>query len=676
MANPKQEIEDLSRQLRLHNKLYYEDSDPVITDAEYDRLFEKLRALEISHPEFASHDSPTQKLAVGPATGFAKVKHKTRMLSIGNTFSEDGVSDFAQKMRKFNGGREVEYSAEPKFDGLAVSLIYRDGKLVTAATRGDYEEGENVTANAMFIDSIPKSIDYKDELDVRGEVMMTTSSFAALNARQGALGEKEYSNPRNAASGSLRLLDPAETGRRGLVFTAYSITDPTLPPEIGKQNQVTEWLRATGFPVDGNMDVVVEQDGIQRYYDHIASIRQDLPFDIDGIVLKVNDLALQHEAGYISREPRAMLAYKFNQQQAYTTVIGIDVQIGRTGALTPVARLAPINLGGVVVENATLHNADEIRRLDVHIGDTVLVRRNGDVIPGILGVDTSKRTGNEIEFHMPGECPCCSSPVEKDKDEDAVVRCTGGLSCEEQAVQGLIYFVSRAGMQIEGAGESVCRNLYRAGMVKSPDQFYRLSIQQAQRLEGFGRKSAENLIDAIEASRTPTLRKFLVALGIRNAGEGTAKRLESALGSLDAIRSASYSQLVGIKDIGQVVGTSLYNYFRDPSNIDMLNKLDAVMDIKGPEEKVGLVDAIAGKTFVITGTLDGMSRDQARDWIESMGGITSGSVSKKTDYLLAGDDAGGKLDKAKSLGVQVLDLESLREIAGKSPCIPIVKMKA
>ena len=676
--NPIQkQIADLSAEIALHNTNYYQNSAPTISDAEYDVLYARLSALEASHPEWARPDSPTQRLSVAPLAGFAKVKHQTRMLSIGNTFSVDGVLDFAQKMRRLNGGREVEYSAEPKFDGLAVSLIYRGGKLVTAATRGDYEEGENVTANAMFISSVPASIDYMDELDVRGEVMMTTASFNALNDRQRGLGEKEYASARNAASGSLRLLDPAETGRRGLVFTAYSITDITLPFDVSKQDQVVSKLRELAFPVDDRIAVVVGQQGIQNYYEHISAIRSTLPFDIDGIVLKVNDLALQHEAGHISREPRAMLAYKFNQQEAYTTVIGIDVQIGRTGALTPVARLSPVTLGGVVVQNATLHNMNEVRRLDVRIGDTVLVRRNGDVIPGIMQVDTSKRTGCEIEFHMPDECPCCSSAVEKDKDEDAVMRCTGGASCEEQAVQGLIYFVSRAGMNIDGVGESLCRQLFKEGLVKTPDQLYRLSIQQVERLEGYGRKSAENVIDAIEASRTPTLRKFLIALGIRNAGEGTAKRLESSLGSLNAIREASYSELCAIKDIGLVVGNSVYQYFRSPANIDMLNRLDAVMDIKNPEEKTGIVDAVAGKTFVITGTLDGMSREQARDWIESMGGVTSGSVSKKTDYLLAGEDAGGKLEKAKSIGVHVIDLDALREMSGQSQPLtrnPSIKM--
>jgi len=657
----KERIAYLSGEIRRHNILYYVESKSEISDADYDAMFSELSEIEAANPALLQPDSPTQKLDIPVATsGLGKVRHATRMLSIGNTFEEEGVAAFDERMRALNDGKNVEYSAEPKFDGLAISVVYRKGKLVQAATRGDYEEGENVTANALNISSIPKTIPYLDEIDVRGEIMMTAESFFALNARQRALGEKEYANARNAASGALRLLDAAETGRRGLVFSAYSITDKTLPDDIHRQDQSLSFLRTTGFPVDDNHRVVSGKAGIDEYFRGITERRHDLPFDIDGIVLKVNDLSMQERAGYIAREPRAMLAYKFNQQEAYTVVEAIDIQIGRTGALTPVARLTPIALGGVMVSNATLHNINEIRRLDVRVGDTVMVRRNGDVIPGITGVDKTKRTGGEQTFHMPGECPCCESPVEKDKDEDAVFRCTGGTACDEQAIQSLVYFVSRPAMNIDGVGESLCRQMFKAGMVRTPDQLYDLTFDQIMKMEGYGKKSAENVIDAISASRSPSLRKFLVSLGIRNAGEGTAKRLEAAFGDISAIRNASASALCSVRDIGDAVGGSLYRFFRHPDNIAMLDKFDRVLNIQNPVENTASVPGIAGKTFVITGTLDGMSREEAKTWIESMGGITSGSVSKKTSYLLAGEAAGSKLDKANEIGVRVIGLDDLR----------------
>lgn len=659
-----QRITDLSVQIRKHNTSYYRDASPEVTDEEYDKLFAELTTLERENPNLVTSDSPTQKLSIAPVAGFSKIKHLTRMLSIGNTFAHEGVADFDSRMQKLSGQDSVVYSAEPKFDGLAVSLVYRRGRLFSAATRGDYEEGENVTGNALNISNIPKCIDHMDDLDVRGEVLMTTGSFLALNKHQRALGEKEYANPRNAAAGSLRLLDAAETGRRNLTFVAYSITDATLPADVQTQEQVLLKLRQFAFPVDDNLKLVVGLQGVQSYYDDLVARRHSLPFDIDGVVIKVNDLALQHEAGYISREPRAMIAYKFNQQEAYTVVRAIDVQIGRTGALCPVARLDPVALGGVVVQNATLHNINEIRRLDVRVGDVVLVRRNGDVIPGILSVDKTKRLGREVEFSMPAACPCCGSPVEQDVADYAIIRCTGGINCPEQAVQNLIYFVSRPAMNIDGVGEALCRQLFEAGLVSTPDQFYDLTVDQLLRLSGFKRKSAENAIAAINASRKPELRKFLVALGIRNAGDGTAKRLEAAMGSLSAIRNATIDQLRDIRDIGHVVGSSLYDYFHDEHNMLALDRLVAAMDIQIPKPKTDAVEVVAGKTFVITGTLNGISRDEARAWIESMGGVVSGSVSRKTHFVLAGAEAGSKLDKALELGVKVLSMDDLMLMVG------------
>lgn len=656
-------VSHLSVEIRRHNALYHHpDPRPEITDAEYDALLAELGSLETRYPELAKPDSPTQKLDVPMNDETAKVRHLTRMLSIGNTFELEGVVAFDKRMRALNNGNPVKYGVGPKFDGLALSLVYRAGRLVQAATRGNYEEGENVLANALCMASIHVRIDYQGELDVRGEVMMPLKAFQQLNLRQIEAGQKKYANARNAASGALRLLDAEETGRRGLVFTAYSITDATLPESIAGHDQVLSMLAEQGFAVDENHRLVDSVEGIEAYAKDLSDRRHHLPYEVDGVVIQVNDLALQHEAGFVSREPRAFLAYKFNQQEVYTVVEDIELQIGRTGVMTPVARLLPVAVGGVVVSNATLHNMGNIREIDVRVGDTVLVRRNGDVIPGVLSVDLSKRTEGTVQFQMAKACPCCNSPIEKDKDEDAAYRCTGGVSCSEQAIQSLIYFVSRAAMNIDGVGEALCRQLFEAGRVSTPDQLYTLTKEDLLALDGFKEKSADNAIVAIATSRTPTLRKFLVSLGIRNAADGTAKRLEAAFGNLPDIRGASLEQLCSIKDIGDVVGRNIYDYFRDPATARIVDGLTAALQIKNPATTNG-VDGIAGKTFVITGSLDGMSRDDAKAWIESMGGLTSGSISKKTHFVLAGSDAGTKLAKANELGINVLSLGKLRSMA-------------
>jgi len=656
----KTRVTQLSTEIHRHNDLYYTNAAPEISDAEYDTLFAELTSLEQAHPELLLPDSPTQMLKIKPAPGLKTLRHATRMLSIGNTFSSEGIEAFDRKMQALNNGDEVEYSGEPKNDGMAISLIYRGGRLIQGVTRGDYEEGENVTAAVSVIRSIPLAISHMDEIDIRGEVVMTDKTFESINAQRRADGEDEYTNARSLAAGSLKILDPEKVRARDLVFVAYSISDATLPGDVFKQSEVLERLRDFGFQTDPDCSVVKGAQGIEDYYVFLRLKRPLRESQIDGAVYKVNDLALQHEAGYVAREPRSMIAYKFNAQEAYSKIEAIDIQIGRSGALTPVARLTPTPLGGVTVSNATLHNINEVRRKDIRVGDTVLIRRNGDVIPGVIGVDKSKRTGNEVEFNMPTACPCCGSPVEKDKEEDAVLRCTGGASCTEQAVQRLIYFVSRPGMNIDGVGDADCRQLYEAGIVKTPDQFYDVTMTDLLAMEGFKKKSAENAIKAIQESRKPTLRKFLVSLGIRNAGDGTAKRLEAALGSIYAIRAATLGDLCAIRDIGPAVGGSLYRYFHDEENIKVLDRLIDVLDIQNPVANKNAVDGIDGKTFVITGTLDGMSRDEAKAWIESMGGVTSGSVSKKTHFVLAGVEAGTKLDKAIALGVRVLGLDELR----------------
>lgn len=661
---PKQRIEQLSAVIRAHNIAYHRDNEPTISDAEYDQLFNELVELEEFFPQFAQPDSPTKKLDTSVvSTSGNKVRHLTPMLSIDNTFEPKGVAKFDADMMRLAGG-QVEYSAEKKFDGLAVSLIYKNGELVSAATRGDYEEGEDITANALYVKSIPATIDFKGDLDVRGEIMMSTASFLEANRERELAGKKLLANSRNAAAGAIQMKDPAETGRRNLMFQAYAISDATLPEVISQQSEVLTWLSANSFPAEPPV-VVRGTEGIQKYFDEITGQRYLLDYDVDGVVYKVNDLALQRRAGFTSRMPKSMLAYKFNQQEACTVIEAIDLQIGRTGALTPVARLKPITLGGVVVENATLHNEDEIQRKDVRVGDVVLVRRGGDVIPGVVSVDTSKRPASGLaEFKMPATCPCCGSAVTYGGEGvDAVARCSGGQSkCGEQRYQQLTYFVSRPAMNMVGVGEELVRKLFNAGMVNTPDQFYDLTTEKIMTLPGYGQKAADNAMEAIDTSRSPALRKFLVSLGIRNAAEGTAKRLAIAFGSMDNILNAGMDQLMAVPDIGPVVAPSLYNYFHNEETRANLDRLMSKIKVQDEERVPTETNFITGKTFVITGTLDSMSRDEAKTWIESQGGKVSGSVSKKTDYLLYGTEAGSKLDKAIELNVSLLKLDELQSI--------------
>ncbi len=663
----------LVSEIRAHNEAYYRDGMPTVSDEQYDEMMGRLVAIEQAYPDLVLPDSPTKGLSGSSvvADGFRKVRHETPMMSIDNTFEQEGVVQFLGKMSELSGRSRFEFSAEKKFDGLAVSLIYEGGRLVLAATRGDYVEGEDVTANVMEIPSVPKVIPYKDRLDVRGEIMMPLAAFIEQNKKREAIGEKLLANSRNAAAGALRLLDPKETGRRGLALFAYSISDATLPVGINAQTEVLSWLKGQGFPADDPVCINGDFNSVQDYFEAVSQERHALGFDIDGVVLKINDLETQRMAGFTSRNPRAMLAYKFNQQMAVTVVEAIDVQVGRTGALTPVARLQPVAIGGVVVQNATLHNEDEIARLDVRVGDTVTVRRNGDVIPGIISVDASHRTSQSKPYSMPSVCPCCGSTVMKTAGE-AVSRCSGGSACGEQRYQQIVHFASRNGMNIDGVGEVLIRKLFDKQIVNDHADLYDLRREDVIRIEGMGQKSADNVMAALEASRNPPLRKFLVSLGIRHANEGTAKRLEAAFGSIDAIRRASFAQFKSVKDIGDVVGESLYRYFSDNRNNDMLDRLLSKVT---PEEPEALVEGVfSGKTFVITGTLDGMSRDEAKAWIESLGGQTSGSVSKKTDYLLCGEDAGSKLDKAASLGVDVVSLDELRSMSENEGRKKMVRM--
>lgn len=690
-SSAKKNIDDLSNALRQHNTAYYRDNDPTISDEGYDALFKALQALESKYPDLAQPDSPTKGLGeevLLPTNG--KIRHQTPLLSIDNTFDIKGVEKFDADMKRLAQGmggdrpKEIMYCAEKKFDGLAVSLIYKNGKLVSAATRGDYEVGEDVTSNAWHIESIPTEIDYKGDLDVRGEIMMDTEAFISANIERETQGKKLLSNARNAAAGAMSTKDPSETGRRGLSFHAYGISDATIPSfalgehfesipylreseAITSQRQVLDWLKQNGFPADEPV-MVQGEFGMQSYYEITTKNRHLLPYDIDGVVFKVDSLELQREAGFTSRTPRYMLAYKFNQQETNTVVLGIDLQIGRTGSISPVARLKPVVLGGVVVENATLHNQFEIAKKDIRVGDVVLLRRGGDVIPGVVSVDVKARGDKQLpEFSMPSACPCCGSAVEHGGDgQDAVARCSGGPSkCSEQRYQQLVYFTSRPAMNIVGVGEKLLRKLFDNKVINTPDDLYRLTKADILKLPGYGDKSAQNAIDSIDQSRVVPLRKFLVSLGIRNAAEGTAKRLALTFGSMENILSANLSQLLAITDVGPVVANSLFDHLHDGSGENTRQIIDRLMTHLTIENEVvpKVSDSpVSGKTFVVTGTLDGMSRDQAKSMIEADGGRVSGSVSKKTDYLLCGTDAGSKLDNAMKLGVPVISLDDYLQI--------------
>jgi DNA ligase (NAD+) len=673
MSNTKREmarIDQLRIEIGGHDTAYYRDNEPSISDAQYDALFFELLDLEKKYPEKFSADSPTQKKVKVVIDDKNKIKHQTPLLSISNTFEPKGIADFDQKMEKLSRDT-VAYMGELKYDGLAVSLVYQDGLLISAGTRGDYTEGEDVLDNVRLISDIPKEIDAKGRLDVRGEVLMSKKAFIEINKRRST--NKQFVTARNAAAGVLRVKsDAVDRGVPQLTFAAYSVANDAESlkaigyPELGvtkTQDGVLKRLSELGFPMSNERQIVFGEEGIQKFFEHVSKIRDDLPFDIDGVVFKVNSLDLQDKAGYISHSPRAQIAYKFNNQSDFTQVLGIDIQIGRTGSLTPVARLAPVILGGVVVKNATLHNINEIERLDVRIGDTVKVLRGGDVIPDIQEVDLTRRPEHTKPFAMPSQCPCCGSTVTYGQEDDgAVARCSGGASCGEQAYQQLVYFASRSCMNIDGFGDAVCRQLFDDEVIRTPDQIYLITKNELLRQEGFGEKKADNLLAAINNSRTQTLRKFFVALGIRNAGEGTAKRLAQEFGSIQAIRQASLDQLMAVRDVGDVVGASVYEYFRNPENSVMLSNLLDQVNVQD-EIKLKIVDSpVKGKTFVITGTLSTMSRDEAKTWLESMGAKVSGSVSKKTDYLLAGESAGSKLDNAQALGVKIVSEDTLRQL--------------
>jgi DNA ligase (NAD+) len=671
----------LRAEIERHSRAYYELDSPTITDAEYDKLFRELQEIEAAHPELRTPDSPTHRVGGKPQDILLSIRHEVPMLSIRtetNTESS-GAQNFDARVRRELGLTDsdppIEYIAELKFDGLAISLRYelRDGKgvLVSAATRGDGENGEDVTENVRTVRQVPLRLigDSPRVIEVRGEVYMGRRDFERFNAQQREQGRPTLANPRNGAAGSIRQLDPSVTKKRRLSFFSYGlgVVQGWELPET--QSEVLDALAAFGLPVCEHRAVVKGARGLIEFYNRIQALRDSLPFDIDGVVYKVNSLELQSRLGYLTREPRWAVAHKFPPEEVSTIVEAINVQVGRTGALTPVAKLRPVSVGGVTVTNATLHNENEVRRKDVRVGDTVIIRRAGDVIPEVVSVELEKRPKKDLfgsealhpPFVMPDTCPECNSTIERLEDF-AIIRCTGGLYCPAQRKQALLHFASRRAMDIEGLGEKLVDQLVDNGIVHTPAELYRLSVERLAGLERMAQKSAENLQAAVANSKRPTLARFVFALGIRNVGEATAKDLARHFGSLEALMAADAAALQQVPDVGPVVAASIERFFAEPHNREVIAALLAAG--VAPSEAAGRAAglSLAGKTFVLTGTLPTLTREEAKELIEARGGRVAGSVSKKTDYVVAGTEAGSKLTKAQELGVTILDESQFREL--------------
>ncbi len=661
-AEVQQRAAELREQIAYHNYRYYVLDNPEIPDVEYDRLFRGLQELEEKYPGLVTPDSPTQRVGAEPLKGFAEVRHEIPMLSLGNVFSEEELVDFDRRVRDGLGVDVVEYSAEPKLDGLAISIRYEEGVLVRAATRGDGTTGEDVTQNVRTIQSVPLRLqgeDYPRVLEVRGEVYMPKEGFNALNARQREKGEKTFANPRNAAAGSLRQLDPRITATRPLTMYCYGVgvVEGSRLPDT--HSAIMEKLKGWGLRVCPEMQVVRGVQGCHRYYLAIEDQRDSLPYDIDGVVYKVNSLAQQQELGFVSRAPRWATAHKFPAQEEMTHLDDVEWQVGRTGALTPVARLRPVHVAGVVVSNATLHNPDEIARKDVRIGDMVIVRRAGDVIPEVVSVVMSKRPGHAKTIKMPTHCPVCGSEVVRDEGE-AVPRCSGGLYCSAQRKNAIKHFASRRAMDVDGLGDKLVEQLVDEGLIHDVADLYALTAAQIAGLERMGDKSAANLVAALEKSKETTLERFLYALGIREVGESTARTLAKHFGTLERIEKATEEELLKVADVGPVVAHHIHTFFRQAHNIEVIEKLLRA-GVHWPNVEIAPAgeQPLAGQTFVLTGTLESMSRDEAKEKLQALGAKVSGSVSKKTSVVVAGAEAGSKLAKAESLGIEVWDEQRL-----------------
>lgn len=667
-AKINEKVKVLHEKLHHHNHRYYVLDDSEIPDSEYDKLFRELQKLEETYPELLSQDSPTQRVGAKPLDEFSQVKHLIPMLSLGNAFSDDEVIAFEKRLldRLEDDLLTLEYSAEPKLDGLAVSLLYENGLFVRGATRGDGETGENITENLRTINSIPLKLhgdNIPTKLEVRGEVYMPKASFEALNEKARKNDEKTFANPRNAAAGSLRQLDSKITASRNLAMYCYAtglLEGAELP---STHSSAMQQLRDWGFPICLENDVVQGSAGCKQYHQKIGGKRNTLPYEIDGVVFKINELSLQQELGFVSRAPRWAIAHKFPAQEEMTVLEDVDFQVGRTGALTPVARLKPVFVGGVTVTNATLHNMDEIRRKDVRIGDTVIVRRAGDVIPEVARIVPEKRPKNTTKIKMLDVCPVCESKVEQVEGE-AVARCTGGLFCPAQSKQAIKHFASRKALDVDGLGTKLVDQLFDEKLIRNISDLYLLEIEQLEKLERMGEKSAKNLVKALEISKKPTLARFIYSLGIREVGETTAKSLSNHFRSLSAIKEADEELLQTVDDVGPIVASHIVNFFEQAHNNDVINSLllagitPQEPEIKEDIEKLPLI----GHIYVITGSFEKLKRTEAKSKLEQLGAKVTGSVSKKTTGVFVGEKAGSKLAKAEALGVDIFDEEHLLNI--------------
>ncbi|KRH79825.1 DNA ligase [Ferrovum sp. JA12] len=658
-------IQELKELIDRYNYQYYALDQPSVTDAEFDLLFKELLDLEQYYPQYVTTDSPTQRLGAAPKEGFIEVPHRLPMLSLNNGFSEEDIIHFDRRIREALQVNEVEYVCEPKFDGLAVNLVYENGLFIQGSTRGDGARGEDVTLNLKTVRSIPLRLYGKEApplLEVRGEVLMLKKDFEQLNRNQQRSGEKLFANPRNAAAGSLRQLDPSLTAQRKLSFFAYGLGVAQGVGDFSSHSSLMDWLISLHFPVADIRKTVLGVSGLLDYFKTINTLRPSLPYQIDGVVYKVNDLMLQQQLGFVSRAPRFAIAHKFPAEEAVTEVLAIDVQVGRTGALTPVARLKPVFVGGVTVTNATLHNEDELKRKDVRVGDSVWVRRAGDVIPEVVKVMLDKRSPLSLPFTMPTGCPVCGSHVYRLQDE-ATLRCSGGLYCPAQRKQALVHFCHRRAMNIEGLGDKRVEQFVELGLLNTPADIYELSNDQLMQLPLFGQKSIDNLLSAIERSKNTTFPRFVFALGIRNVGETTAKDLATHFGTIDQLMKASQEELLAVRDVGPVIAESIHDFFAEEHNSEVINKL-LQAGIYWPKIEPIQHLPFAGKVFVLTGTLPHLSRDEARLKIEQVGGKVASSVSTKTHFVVAGSEAGSKLDRAHELGITILNEQELIELIG------------
>jgi DNA ligase (NAD+) len=658
----KKKIKELIEKINTFDYQYYVLDNPSISDFEYDKIYRALVDLENSNPDLIQPDSPTQRVGGKALESFESVIHRQAMLSLNNAFEEDELIAFDKRIKDAIGIDEVEYAVEPKFDGLAITLTYENGIFVQGATRGDGYTGENVTHNLKTIRSIPIKLNYPNPpkiLEVRGEVLMLKKDFELLNQKQESLGEKKFANPRNAAAGSLRQLDPKITATRPLTFFSYGLgaCEPNL--NLKTHTETIQLLKQFNLPISDLSASVKGVNGLQSFYEKIFKLRNSLTYDIDGVVYKVNSFNYQNELGFVSRAPRWAIAHKFPAEEALTEILDIDIQVGRTGAITPVARLKPIFVGGVTVTNATLHNEDEMIRKDIHIGDIVSVRRAGDVIPEIVRVLIDKRPKAIKKFKMPTTCPECGSPLVR-IDDEAVIRCSGGLICPAQQKQSIIHFASRKAMDIEGLGDKSVEQLVAVGLVHGLPDIYKLELEQLINLDRMAEKSGQNLLDAIEKSKKTSLPRFIYALGIRNVGESTAKDLASFYGDLNEIMKQTEESLQLVPDIGPTVAKSISDFFKQSKNREVIQSL-IKLGVHWPKHdiKKSTSGIFATKTFVLTGTLPSMSREEAKSIIEINGGKVVGSVSKKTDYVVAGTDAGSKLTVAQELGIKIISQSEL-----------------